>query len=138
MLTRLGLSGASAAVGLAVSVSMAVAIASGVHTTDRGQVMDYGVGIPWPPVFLVGYLVATCLPFLVSHEPTMRGVGVALLLGAALAALINVVAFASIWCTFAAVVSLLIIRRTQHASNRLAEDLPYRTCGISVYRPGPR
>jgi hypothetical protein len=114
---------ATAAVGLAVSAFMAVAVGSGVHATDDGHVLNYGVGIPWLPPFLVGYLVATCAPFLTSHEPTMRELGVALLLGAALAALINVVAFASVWCALAAVVSVLIVRRTVHVSHQVVGQL---------------
>jgi hypothetical protein len=113
---------ATAAVGLAVAAFMGVAVGSGVHATDDGHVMDYGVGVPWLPVFLVGYLVATCVPFLTSHEPTTRELGVALLLGAALAALIDAVAFASVWCAFAAVVSVLILRRTVHVSHPVADS----------------
>ena len=60
---------ATALVGLAVSVPLAVSVLSGVHATDDGHVMDYGVGIAWLPLFLVGYLVATCVPFLTSAEP---------------------------------------------------------------------
>ena len=114
---------ATALVGLAVSVPLAVSVLSGVHATDDGHVMDYGVGIAWLPLFLVGYLVATCVPFLTSAEPTLRELGVALVLGAAVAALVNAVAFASIWCAFAAVVSVLIIRRTVVVSRRAAAQV---------------
>jgi hypothetical protein len=34
-----------------------------------------------------------------------------------------VLAFASVWCAFAAVFSLLVIRRTVHASHNLAPGL---------------
>jgi hypothetical protein len=114
---------AAAAVGLVVSAFMAGAVASGVNAADQGHVMDYGIGISWLPLFILGYLVATCLPFLASSEPALRELGIALLLGAALAAVINVVAFASVWCAFAAVVSVLIVRRTVRASNQLAEQI---------------
>src|SRR5882757_7162819 len=60
---------AAAAVGVAVSAFMAGAVASGVNATDQGHVMDYGIGISWLPLFILGYLVATCLPFLASDEP---------------------------------------------------------------------
>ena len=71
----------------------------------------------------MGYLFATCLPFLTSYERTMRELGVALGAGALLAALIAAYAFASIWCAFAAGVSLLVVRRTAHAAQHLPEPL---------------
>ena len=120
---RRGIQYFAAAVGVTVSWWLSAAVASGVHATDHGHVMDYGVGVSWLPVVLAGYFVATCLPFLTSYEPTMRELGVVLLMGAGAAAVIDTVAFASIWCGFAAVVSVLVVRRTVHASHRLAEEL---------------
>jgi hypothetical protein len=119
----------AAAIGLMVAVVTAFDVAGGVHATDHGHVMDYGVGVPWLPLVLVGYFVATCVPFLASYEPTTRQLGVALLVGALLAALIDAVAFASIWCAFAAVVSVLIARRTLRASQLRAELQPAQVAG---------
>lgn len=115
---------AAAVVGLVVAVVMTVAVGQGVHATDHGHIMEYGAaGIPWVPVVIAGYLFATCVPFLASYERTMRELGVALSVGAALAAAISLLAFASIWCGFAAVVSVLIVRRTVHAARHLPEPL---------------
>ncbi|BEP14568.1 hypothetical protein acdb102_28790 [Acidothermaceae bacterium B102] len=114
----------AAAVGAVVALVLGVAVFRGVHATDHGHVMEYGAtGIPWLPVVLAGYLFATCVPFLTSYERTMRELGVALAIGAALAAAISLLAFASIWCGFAAAVSVLIVRRTIHAAHQLPERL---------------
>lgn len=98
--------------GVAVSAFLAVQLAHGVAATQRRHVLDYGVGVPWLPVVLAGYLTATCLPFLASGERLLRDLGVALVAGAMVAAVVDVVAFASVWCALAAAVSLLVVRRT--------------------------
>jgi hypothetical protein len=82
--------------------------------------MNYGAGVPLLPLVLAGYLVATCLPFLTSPEPTMRELGAVLSVGALAAGTVDALAFASIWCAFAAVVSVLVVRRTVHAAHHLA------------------
>ncbi len=112
-----------AIVGLAVTGVMIYAVTGGAHASNHGHVMDYGADIPFTPVVVLGYLIATIVPFLISPEPTMRELGIGLAVGAALAAGINEVAFSSIWCGFAAVVSVLVIRRTVHASKNLAPNL---------------
>jgi hypothetical protein len=111
---------ACAAVGLVVAGVMGYAVAQGSYAHDRGHVMDYGAHVPLLPLVLVGYVIATIGPFLLSPEPTMRELGYALAVGATVAGLVDVLAFASIWCAFAAVVSLLVVRRTVHASRNLA------------------
>lgn len=112
------------AVGVPVAAVLAYAVLNGAHATDGGHVMNYGADIPLLPVVLAGYLVATCLPFVTSPEPTMRELGVALSIGAGAATTVGVLSFASIWCAFAAVVSVLIVRRTVHAAHHL---VPART-----------
>jgi hypothetical protein len=114
---------ACAVVGLAVAGVMGYAIAQGVNAVDHTHVMDYGAGIPLLPLVLVGYIVATIVPFLLSPEPTLRELGYLLTVGATIAGLLDVLAFASVWCAFAALFSLLVIRRTVHASHNLAPGL---------------
>lgn len=46
-------------------------------------------------------------------------VAVALVIGAVVAGIVDLLAFASMWCAFAAVVSVLVVRRTRHASAHL-------------------
>jgi hypothetical protein len=112
-----------AACGLPVAAVMTYAVSGGAYATDHGHVMEYSAGIPYQPLVLTGYLIATCLPFLTSPEPTMRELGVALVLGAAAATAVNVLAFASIWCALAAVVSVLAVRRTALAARGLVPEL---------------
>jgi hypothetical protein len=110
----------AAALGLPVAVAMAYSLRSGAHATDHGHYLAYSTsGTPLLPLVLTGYLLATCLPFLTSPEPTMRELGIALVVGAVLATVVNMLAFASIWCAFAAVVSLFVVRRTHHAAQNL-------------------
>jgi hypothetical protein len=110
----------AAGIGVPVAAILGYALRTGAHARDGGHVMNYGAGIPLLPLVLAGYLVATCLPFLTSPEPTMRELGVALSVGALAAVAVGVLAFASIWCAFAAVVSVLVVRRTVHAAHHLA------------------
>ena len=112
---------AAAAIGVVVGIVTAVDVSGGVHAVEHEHVMDYAVGVPWLPAVLAGYLVATCVPFLTSYERSLRELGVALGVGAVVATLISAYAFASIWCAFAAVVSLLVVRRTVHAARHLPE-----------------
>jgi len=102
----------AAAVGVPVAVVMTYAVSGGAHAMDHGHVLEYGVGVPYQPLVLTGYLIATCLPFLASPESTLRELGIALVIGAAAATALDVLAFASIWCAFAAIVSVLVVRRT--------------------------
>jgi hypothetical protein len=120
---RRGVQWVAAAVGVPVAVVMAVAALHGATATDHGHVLDYGAGVPLLPLVLAGYLVAVCVPFLTSPEPTMRELGAVLVVGAAAAGAVDLLAFASVWCAFAAVVSLVVLRRTRHAALHLRPEL---------------
>lgn len=113
----------AAAVGAPVAAVMTYAVSGGAHAIDHGHVMAYGAGVPYQPLVLAGYFIATCLPFLTSPESTMRELGVALVIGAAAATALNVLAFASVWCAFAAMVSVLVVRRTARVGRSLAPEL---------------
>jgi len=111
----------AAVCGVPVAVLMSIEVSRGAEATDHGHVLTYGAGdgVALLPVVLGLYLVATCLPFLASQERTLREVGIGLVVGAGAATVANVAAFASIWCALAALVSVLIVRRTVHASRHL-------------------
>jgi len=110
------------AVGIPVAAVMAFAVLNGNHAVDAGHVMHYRAGIPLLPVVVVGYLVTTCVPLLTSPEATMRHLGMTLSVGAVLVAAADVLAFASTWCALAAVASVLIVRRTVHATRHLTPN----------------
>jgi hypothetical protein len=111
----------AAVCGVPVAVLMAIEVSRGGQATDHGHVLTYGAGdgVRLLPVAFGLYLIATCLPFLASPEPTMRELGIGLVIGAVAATVADVAAFASIWCALAALVSVLIVRRTVHASRYL-------------------
>lgn len=99
-------------VGVVVSVLMAVQIGvRGVSAQARGHVLEYGIGLgTWVGCVLVGgYLVATLAAPLLSGDRFLRLFGVVAAVGAAGCAAAWRLAFASTWCAFAAVVSVLLL-----------------------------
>lgn len=60
-------------------------------------------------VVAVAYVVATCGPALLSSRLYLRWFGVVNLVAAAIASTVHRVEFASIWCLYAALASLLIL-----------------------------
>lgn len=112
------------AFGIPVAAVMTSAVLNGNYAQDAGNVMHYRAGIPLLPLVVAGYLVATCVPLLTSPEATMRHLGATLSVGAVLVAAADLLAFASTWCAFAAAVSVLIVRRTIHASRHLPRPAP--------------
>jgi membrane protein implicated in regulation of membrane protease activity len=81
----------------------------GVTATARGHVLDYGVGdsIGW--WLIGGYLVATLGAPLLSPDRFVRWFGVAALVGAVACAAAWIFAFASTWCAYAAVLSVILL-----------------------------
>jgi hypothetical protein len=110
-------------IGLVVSALMAVRIEMyGVTASARGHVLDYGIGIPvgFGLVLVGGYLVATLVAPLLSADVFLRWFGVAAAVGALGCALAWRLAFASTWCAYAAVLSVLLcvwVRRDRAADD---------------------
>jgi hypothetical protein len=96
-----------AAIGTAVIVHLRP------HAELAGHSIHYSYGLaggtPLHVAYLLLYMVATVVPFFRSSLPLAKGIGVVLLvaLGATLA--IKHRALTSVWCFFAAVISLLVI-----------------------------
>ncbi len=104
--------------GVAVAVPLAVAVAGRPVTAGaHAHALAYGVGIPYAPVLLAGYLVATVGSLLLSGDRLLRLLG-ALVGGAAVvSAALWRFAFASAWCALAALVSVVVlawVRRDGH------------------------
>jgi hypothetical protein len=98
--------------GLVVSVLMAVQIGvRGVSASAHGHVLEYGIGLATGTgyVMIGGYLVATLVAPLLSADRFVRWFGVAAAVGAAGCALAWRLAFASTWCAYAAVLSLMLL-----------------------------
>ncbi|MGW6984294.1 DUF6629 family protein [Streptomyces sp. NPDC054932] len=85
----------------------------------RGHTIGYGVNVPWMPVVLAGYLFATLGALLLSGDRRLRILGAVLAAGALACSALWRLEFASTWCAFAAVASLLVlgwVRRSEPAS----------------------
>ncbi|GAA2153216.1 hypothetical protein GCM10009760_50680 [Kitasatospora kazusensis] len=109
----LGRGAGFAVLGLAVAVPLAVAVAARPVTAEtHGHTLRYGVGIPYAPLLLAGYLVATVGSLLVSGDRLLRLLGVLVGVGAVVCGLLYQLAFASTWCALAALASLVLLRWT--------------------------
>ncbi|MFB7171022.1 DUF6629 family protein [Streptomyces sp. NPDC056254] len=100
----------SAAVGFATAAVLSYALAAGPVTTEiRGRTIGYGVNVPWMPLVLTGYLFATLGALLLGGDRRLRTLGVVLAAGALACSALWRLEFASTWCAFAAVASLLVL-----------------------------
>lgn len=113
--------------GVLVSASTAVDIAvRGVTASARGHVLEYGIGVSQGAGLLLvaGYLVATLLAPLLSADRFLRWFGMVAAAGALGCGLAWRLAFASTWCAFAAVVSVLLlvwVRRDRAGAGGVAQ-----------------
>ncbi|MFI1067806.1 MULTISPECIES: DUF6629 family protein [Streptomyces] len=85
----------------------------------RGRGIGYGVNVPWTPLVLAGYLFATLGALLLGGDKRLRTLGAVLAAGALPCSALWRLEFASTWCAFAAVASLLVlgwVRRPDAAS----------------------
>ncbi|MEU6310972.1 DUF6629 family protein [Streptomyces sp. NPDC047014] len=120
------------AVGLATAAVLAYALATRPVTAEiRGRVIGYGVNVPWMPLVLAGYLFATLGALLLSGDRALRVLGAVLAAGALACAAVWRLEFASTWCAFAAVASVLVlgwVRRRQPGLSGQVHDrkLPRR------------
>jgi len=98
------------AVGLAVAVPLAWAVVRHpVTAAAHGHILAYGVGIPYPPLLLAGYLLATVGALLCSGDRVLRLLGVLTGVGALLCAALWRLAFVSTWCALAAGASVVLL-----------------------------
>ncbi|MEU9038421.1 DUF6629 family protein [Streptomyces sp. NPDC048352] len=99
-----------AAVGLAAAAVLAYGLATRPVTAEiRGRVIGYGVDVPWAPLVLAGYLYATLGALLLAGDGRLRLLGAVLAAGAVGCAALWRLEFASTWCAFAAVASVLVL-----------------------------
>ncbi|MBX3285161.1 MAG: hypothetical protein KF703_07435 [Actinobacteria bacterium] len=90
----------------------------------QGQ-LDYHLGGDVPSVALaVPYVAATCLAPILSTHRWVRAFGAANAVALAVAALMAIKDFSSIWCTFAAFLSLLVVA---HQLDRRQREGPDRS-----------
>lgn len=78
--------------------------------------IEYVTHTPLGTVVALLYVMATCVPALVSSRPFLRWFGVANLIGLTVTAAVKSSDFISVWCVYAALVSVLVLvqfRRTR-------------------------
>jgi hypothetical protein len=98
------------AAGLGTAAFLAHRLATAPVTAEiHGRTVGYAVGLPYAPVVLGGYFLATVGALLLARDRGLRLLGLATGAGAALCALLWRTAFVSTWCALAAVASLLLL-----------------------------
>ncbi|MFE3990352.1 DUF6629 family protein [Streptomyces goshikiensis] len=108
-----------AAAGLATAAVLAYCLATRpVDAEVRGHTIGYGVAVPYAPLVLAGYLFATLGALLLSGDRGLRLLGVVLAAGAVVCAALWRLEFASTWCAFAAVASVLVLGRVRRGPGR--------------------
>ncbi|MFD9262177.1 DUF6629 family protein, partial [Streptomyces sp. NPDC059538] len=102
------------AAGLATAAVLSYCLATRTVTAEiRGHTIGYGVNVPWMPLVLAGYLFATLGSLLLGGDRRLRILGVVLAVGALACSALWRLEFASTWCAFAAVASLLVLGRVR-------------------------
>ncbi|WP_329376372.1 hypothetical protein OG625_02320 [Streptomyces sp. NBC_01351] len=98
------------AVGVATAAVLSYCLATGPVTAEiRGHTLGYGVNVPWMPLVLTCYLFATLGSLLLAADGRLRFLGVLLAAGALACSALWRLEFASTWCAFAAVASVLVL-----------------------------
>jgi hypothetical protein len=95
--------------GVAVAALYAFSLwTNGVHASAAGNSLVYAVSVPFPWLQGLAYIAVTCGSLLLSSRRSIVVFGVAALLSAGIAYALYRQAFASVWCFFAAGLSLLV------------------------------
>lgn len=98
------------AVGLATGAVLSYGLATRPVTAElRRRTIGYGVDVPYAPFVVAGYLFATLGALLLAGDRRLRLLGAVLAVGAGACAALWRLEFASTWCAFAAVASLLVL-----------------------------
>jgi len=103
------------AVGLVSSGFLAYGLITGpVSAVAEGHILTYGLEIPAGNLVIGGYLFSTLGAPLFSGNRDLREFGLVAALGAAVCVTAWQLAFASTWCAFAALISLMLVRWLWH------------------------
>ena len=125
--------------GFAVAAALAVAVADRSVTADaHTHALTYGVGIPYAPLLLAGYLLATVGSLLASGDRTLRLLGALVGAAAVVSAALWRFAFASAWCALAALVSVVVLAWVRRDGRPGAPVLSGRRAPGRAGRSGPR
>ena len=96
-----------------------------VGAQEQAHCINYTTHTPNDYLIAVLYVVATCVPALLSSRPYLRWFGLLSLVGVIATAVVRVDELTSVWCVYVALVSLLIFEhfRRQRASEIAARFL---------------
>lgn len=103
------------ALGAVVSLILLVAMIRGPVTASLDDHhIDYGIDLVAGPVIVVAYVIATCLSAIVSGYRHIAQFGLANLVAVGIIAVLTINGFASIWCGWAAVLSVGIALQVRY------------------------
>jgi hypothetical protein len=106
-----------AAVGCATAAALSYRLATGPVTAHiRGRTIGYVLDLPYAPLLIGGYLLATVGALLLATDRLLRRLGAVVAAGAVLCVALWRTEFVSTWCAFAAVASLILLARTRRAA----------------------
>jgi hypothetical protein len=116
--------------GVVVSAYLGVVVLThpvGVMTCPHA--LEYQTGVHNEYLWAVLYIVAVIGPALMSGYPSIVAFGIANLVGLIVVAVLYVQAFASLWCIYAAVLSVLVL---VHMVRRRRLPDPHRYHGVAM------
>jgi hypothetical protein len=97
------------ALGVAIAVALAVRLGTTTVTAEvRRHTVRYAVGLPYAPLLIAAYVLATVGSLLLSGDRALRILGVLVAAGAVVCAVLWRAAFVSTWCALAAVASVVL------------------------------
>ena len=91
-----------------------------INAQEHAHCIAYSTHTPLGTQSAVAYVLATCAPALLSSRRYLQWFGVANLVGIAAAVSLRDVDFTSVWCVYAALVSVLIL---EHFRRRRAAEI---------------
>ena len=80
-----------------------------IYAQEQASCINYSTYTPLGAEAAVAYVIATCVPALLSSRRYLKWFGVVNLIGVAIAFTVREVEFTSVWCAYAALVSVLIL-----------------------------
>ncbi|WP_242456255.1 DUF6629 family protein [Mycolicibacterium sp. P1-18] len=116
-------------IGAIVSGYLArVVLTQPVGVVAQPHALEYRTEVENPYVWAVLYVIAVIAPALLSGYPSVVAFGMANLIGLTVVAVVYFEAFASLWCIYAAVTSVLVL---VHMIRRRRLPDPHRQDGVS-------
>ncbi len=101
-----------------------------IYAQEQASCINYVSNTPLETQAAVAYVIATCAPALLSSRRYLQWFGVVNLVGVAIAFSVREAEFTSVWCVYAALVSVLILehfRRQRRLEGAMASTRPAAT-----------